>query len=905
MNVGTKLGSYEILSAIGAGGMGEVYRARDTRLNRDVALKILPAEFAADPDRLARFKREAQVLASVNHPNIAAIYGFEDDGVHALVLELIEGPTLADRIAQGPILVDEALAIAKQIAEALEAAHEQGIIHRDLKPANIKVRPDGAVKVLDFGLAKALEPAVSVAAGMTNSPTLSMQATYAGVILGTAAYMSPEQASGKAVDKRSDIWSFGVVLWEMLTGTSLFAAETISHTLADVLRAPIAFDQLPPDTSPAIRDLLRRCLDRDVKRRLRDIGEARVTIERSIADPLAGTPPAVAAVAPSARSRWRSAVILIAGATLGAALSGVIAVRFRPAAPSPIVTRFTIKLPEGQQFPLSDRRIVEVSPDGTQLLYVASRRLYRKAMWEAEAQPITLAENPLGLGGQAPAFSPDGRSIAFVTGIPAGVAIQKIPLGGGTPATLATMFATPFGITWTPDGILFGQGGQGIQRVSENGGTSDLLVSVKAGETATYPQLLPGLDAVLYTHGHADVVNSADGEVTVRSLKSGSERTVIRTGSDARYVPTGHLVYAVGGVLFAVPFDLQSLQTTGEPVAVVEGVRRGAVGVSRLAQFSVSNTGVLAYVPGPASLAQAQRDVAFIDRSGKIQPLNLPAALYEAPRLSPNGKQIAVGSVADKESVIWIYDVSGSTSIRRLTFGGRNRFPIWSPDGERVAFQSDLEGDLAIFSLRADGTGKPERLTKPEKGASHVPDSWSGDRLLFSQTKDAEVSSWILSVTERKATPFSDIRSSLPINAAFSPDGKWVTYQLGRAGDNAVYVQPFPATSAKYQISKGLAHHPVWSRDGREIVYLPAQSLPLVARINTQPSFAVGSTQVELPVKGSESGPASIRNYDIAPDGRLVGILAGQQLSSGVTPPQEIRVVLNWFEELKQKVPVK
>jgi serine/threonine-protein kinase len=910
---GDRVGAHEILSSLGSGGMGEVYRARDTRLNRDVALKILPADFQRDPERLARFKREAQVLAALNHPNIAAIYGLEgqegrdgqDSFPLALVLELVEGPTLADRIAQGALPLDETLPIAKQIAEALEAAHEQGIIHRDLKPANIKIRSDGAVKVLDFGLAKAFEPAPTGGPEMTNSPTLSMQATFAGVILGTAAYMSPEQASGKPVDKRADIWSFGVVLWEMLTGASLFAAETISHTLADVLRAPIDVSQLPPHTPPAVRDLLRRCLDRDVRRRLRDIGEARVTIEQALADPAGSANTAARPSTVIAVPWWRRAAPLLTSAVLAAAVSALVVLRIGSPAPAPTVVRFTYVLPEGQQFAPADRHLVDVSPDGTQIVYVANQRLYRKTMWELEATPVTGSDSPLGLVN--PVFSEDGRSIAFFGGIPGGGAIKKIPSSGGTPVTLTTTFANPFGITWDGDRILFGQGGLGIMRVSAGGGAAERLVSVKAGEATTYPQMLPGGDALLYTRGSTDFTNDTDAEVVVRSLKSGAEKTVIRNGNNARFVPTGHLLYAMGGVVFAVPFDLQKLETTGEPVPVMEGIRRGAVGVGGSAHFSVSSTGTLAYVPGPASLSLAQRDVAMIDRTGKVEPLKLPSAQYESPRVSPDGKRIAVVSLEGKEAVIWIYDLSGATSIRRLTFGSRNRFPIWSNDSERVAFQSDREGDLAIFAQRADGTGKAERLTRPERGASHVPDSWSpgGDRILFSETKGDDVSAWTLSVQDRKATPFGDIRSLLPIDAAFSPDGKWVTYQAGRTGDNAIYVKPFPATDAKYQVSKGNAHHPVWSRDGKEIIYLPAQSLPLVASISTEPSFAVGNNPVQLPVKGNENGPATVRNYDVMPDGRLVGVVNTGQPPSGVPVAQQIRVVLNWFEELKQRVAVK
>jgi len=911
LSAGSRLGAYEILSAIGAGGMGEVYRARDTKLGRDVALKILPDAFAADPDRLARFQREAQLLAALNHPNIAAIYGLEEsDTTRALVLELVDGPTLADRIAQGPVPLDEALPAARQIAEALEAAHEQGIVHRDLKPANVKVTHEGRVKVLDFGLAKLLEPDTAGSgrvAAVTNSPTLSMQATFAGLILGTAAYMSPEQASGKPVDKRADIWSFGVVLWEMLTGASLFAGETISHTLADVLRAPIDVARLPPGTPPAISDLVRRCLDRDVKRRLRDIGEARVAIEETTANPEAPMGASTSDRSPAVRRPlWRRTLPLVASALAGAAVIGLTMLNVRSAAPTPAVVRFTYALPEGQQFGPADRHIVDVSPDGTEIVYAANQRLYRKALRELEATPVPGSDNPQGPV-LNPVFSSDGRSIVFLAAGPTVAAFRKIPSNGGTPVTLASIALNPFGMAWDGDRILVGEGGGGIMRLPSNGGTLEGLVSVKAGEAATYPQILPGGDVLLYTRGSTDFTTDSDAQVVVRSLKSGQEKILVKNGNNAQYLLTGHLVYALGGVLFAVPFDLQKLETIGEAVPVVEGIRRGAVGVGGSAQFSVSRTGTMAYVPGPASLTLASRDIAIIDRSGKIEPLKLTPGQYEAPRVSPNGKRIAVGALEDKQFVIWICDLSGATSPNKLTFGGRNRFPIWSPDSERIAFQSDRDGDLAIFTQRADGTGKAERLTKPERDASHVPDSWSpdGDRILFSESKGDDVSSWVVTVKDRKVASFGDIRSVLPIDAVFSPDGKWVAYQSGRSGANAVLVQPFPATGAKYQISRGNAHHPVWSRDGKEIMYIPAQGLPLVVSISTQPSFTVANNPVQLPRKGNENGPASIRNYDVMPDGRLLGVVNAGQPPSGVPDAQRINVVVNWFTELQQRVPVR
>src|SRR5262245_31569711 len=872
--------------------MGEVYRARDAKLARDVAIKVLPAEFALDPDRLARFTREAQVLASLNHQNIAGIYGSEQGPaeagphVHALVLEYVDGPTLADRIAQGAIPVDEALPIARQVAEALEVAHEQGIIHRDLKPANIKVRPDGTVKVLDFGLAKLATGATHAGSkeqdpAYTVSPTITTPAmTQVGMILGTAAYMSPEQAKGREADKRSDVWAFGCVLYEMLTGTRAFVGDDVSDTLAAVLRADPNWTALPADLPQHIRSLLQRCLRRDAQKRLPHIAMARFEIVEAPDSAAQVTP--VPTVKPTL---VRRAMPVAIGTVVAAAITSGVWWTLRTASTPPIVTKFTITLPEGQRFSVGSRRNIDVSPDGTQIVYTANQRLYRRALWETEATPVEGAGGSVGsFGSGNPFFSFDGRSISFIASVPGGVGLMKVPSGGGTAQPLATVIDTPSGISWGRDGILMGQGARGIQRVSEKGGMPETLVTVRAGETASYPQMLPDGDSLLYTHGITDT--AADYEIVVRSLKSGSEKTLIKLGSDARYLTSGHIAYAVGGVLYAVPFDVKRLMITGEQTAVVQGVRRGGGS----AHYSVSNTGTLVYVPGSAAFTEAQGDLAFIDRKGQIERLNLPPASYEAPRVSPDGTQAAVSSREGGERNISIIDLSSEKALRKLTLGGSNRFPIWSRDGKRVAYQSDREGALAIFWQLADGTDRPERLTKPSEGASHVPDSFSpvSDVLLFSETKGGETSSWTLSLPDKNVKPFGNLKSQLPINAAFSPDGKWVTYQLGRSGENAVYVHPFP-TGQPYQISKGLAHHPVWSRDGKEVIFLPAQALPLVVLVTTQPSFSFSNNPLELPRKGLESGPNSIRNFDVMPDGRLFGVVNGRDTASGTANAQEIR----------------
>jgi len=931
---GARLGPYEIISPLGAGGMGEVYRARDSKLNRDVALKVLPEEFALDADRLARFRREAQVLASLNHPNIGGIYGFEDaGGIHALVLELVEGPTLADRIAQGSLPLDEALPIARQIAEALEAAHERGIIHRDLKPANIKLRPDGTVKVLDFGLAKALGPAeagryvrdgaaaldrsVRLQPDLTASPTIMSPAlmTGAGVILGTAAYMSPEQAKGREADKRTDIWAFGCVLYEMLTGRRAFEGEDVSDTLAAVLRGEPDWTALPVEVSPVIRVLLMRCLEKDRRKRIADLSTPLFLID----EPAIGARAAGAAPAPVTLPRtpiWRRAIPFLVTATVAGVLVGGVSWSLRPSSTPLTVTRFPLTLAEGQEFTNDGRQVVAISPDGTRMVYVANQRLHLRSMSDLKAMPIPGTEIQQGV--LNPVFSPDGRSIAFWSG--ADLTVKRIAINGGAPVTVCPA-DRPFGMTWDADGILFGQGPAGIMRVPASGGKPEILVDVNDGEIAHGPQMLPDGRTVLFTLARGAGTDRWDkATIVVQSSRSGDRKTLIEGGSDARYLPTGHIVYALGGTVFAVPFDLRRLEVTGEPVPIVEGVRRANTPDlnTGVAQFGVSDTGSLMYVPGPVSTTADQRDLARIDRKGGTEPLNLPPGPYEFPRVSPDGRRLTFGTDDGNEAIVWIYDLSGTSSMRRLTFGGKNRFPIWSADGERVAFQSDREGDLGIFWQRADGTGTAERLTRPEQGTSHFPESWApkGERFLFSASKGLRGSLWTLSLQDKKAEPFGGVQQSSPslARAMFSPDGRWVAYGSDETGVGAdvVYVQPFPATGVKYQISKDTGHSPLWSPDGKEIFYVRGAATQIaggqlvVMSLTTQPTFTFGNpvavTRGRLHLFGGLNVP---RRFDIGPDRGIIGVVDSVETPSAALAAPRIEVVLNWLEELKQRVPTK
>jgi serine/threonine-protein kinase len=901
---GVRLGGYEVEALIGAGGMGEVYRARDIKLGRFVAVKVLPEAFAADADRVARFQREAQLLASLNHPHIAALHGMEDTSAgHLLVMELVEGETLADRLQRGALPVEEALKIARQIAEALEAAHEKGIVHRDLKPANVKITPDDQVKVLDFGLAKAMETSPAAAADLTRSPTLSMMATQAGMVLGTAAYMSPEQAKGFPADQRSDIFSFGSVLYEMLTGRQPFQGDTAPDILASVIVREPDLTKLTPNLNPRLAELLRRCLEKSPKKRWQAIGDVRAEIETIAAAPHS-TPALAQALAPP-QPLWRRAIPFALTAIAVGGLAGTVGYYSRPAPAVPVVTRFSFALGDGQRFTNPGRHLVAISPDGTRMAYVANSQLYLRSMSELEARPILGTENPSGITN--PVFSPDGRSLVFYTGVnPGGGALKIIAVTGGVATTVCTA-DNPSGITWERETILFGQGNKGIMRVSQNGGKPELLVRVSGDELAHGPQMLPDRQTVLFTLATGTGADRWDkGHIVVQSLRSGERKTLIEGGSDARYLPTGHLVYALGGVLFSVPFDLTRLEVTGGPVPIVEGVRRGGP-TTGAAHFSFSDIGSLIYVPGPVSTTAAQSDLALIDRKGSTEQLKLPAGPYQFPRVSQDGNRIAFATDDGKEAIIWIFELSRTASMRRLTFGGKNRFPIWSADGQRVAFQSDREGDLGIFWQRADGSGAAERLTKPDQGTSHVPESWSprGERFLFGVTKGSSVSLWTFSLQDNKATQFADVQSLNPINAAFSTDGRWVAYTFTEAGAPWIYVQPFPATGAKYQVSKtGGVIHPVWSRDGRELVSQPVGQW-VVQTITTEPGFSV-SAPVPVPRGGAiGTPPAAQRNYDVMPDGRILGVVPAEQTQFAVSATPQIQVVLNWLEELKRRVPAK
>jgi len=912
---GTRLGPYEIVAPIGAGGMGEVYKARDTKLGRDVAIKVLPDLFANDLERLARFHREAQVLASLNHPNIAHIYGVEDSSsTHGLVMELVEGPTLADRITQGPIPLAEALPIAKQIAEALQTAHEQGIIHRDLKPANIKIREDGTVKVLDFGLAKAMESVSGARAEATASPTITTPAmTAAGVILGTAAYMAPEQAKGRPADKRSDVWAFGCVLYEMVTGTRAFEGEDVSDTLASVLAREPDWTAIPSDVPPAIRALLKRCLEKDRKQRIADVSTAYFLVTEH-----ATLAPAGVIVPPQTGPVTRRHVLTTAGVSLVVGiLLTVVAVR-AVIRPDPTlgrsVTRFTVALASTDSFTAPGRHLVAFSPDGTRLAYAANNRLYLRALDQLEATPIRGTDGSgTSPGTLNPFFSPDGQWIGFWQG----GQLKRVSVNGGAPVVICAA-AIPFGVSWEDDGtILFGQGRDGLSRVSAEGGKPDVVVRDPGG-LAHGPQLLPGGRAVLFTFragaGDPDW-NSA--QIVVQSLDTGKRQVVIDGGTDARYLATGHLVYVTGGTLLAVPFDVVKLKVTGGPVSLVENIPQSLN--TGAAQFSTSRTGSLVYVGGGLQAIQQARTLVWVDRQGHEDPLKAPARAYAIPRVSPDGKRVAL-DIRERQSNVWTWDLARET-LTRVTFGpDADRAPIWTPDGGGLIFASQRGGSQGLFWHAADGTGTDTRLTQSARAQTPNGISPDGAHLVFYEQDNIGASRDLMMLTlgqaqrsagagrgERaessRVTPL--VQTSFDeLNGEISPDGRWLAYQSNESGQQQeVYVRPFPAvTAGKWQISTGGGTRPVWARNGQELFYLTPMGALMSVRVVRGATWTTGASTKLF--QGPYSLPLAERSYDVSPDGQRFLMIKPIGADRPAAAPSLV-VVQNWTEELKRLVPTK
>jgi tRNA A-37 threonylcarbamoyl transferase component Bud32 len=907
LTAGARLGGYEIVALLGAGGMGEVYRARDPKLNREVAIKVLLASVMNDPERLARFGREAQLLAALNHPNIAHIHGLEEsNGVRALVMELVEGPTLADRITQGAIPLDEALPIAKQIAEALEAAHEQGIIHRDLKPANIKVRADGTIKVLDFGLAKALDPAGASGTNASISPTLSIHATQAGVILGTAAYMAPEQARGKVVDRRADIWAFGCVLFEMLTGTRAFKADDVTDTIVAVVSKEPDWQGLPTAAS-GVRPLLARCLRKDPKQRLQAIGDARIRLEELIS----GVSDDVAATrAPAATSSRRVATVAIAALAVGAVVAtGLTWVVTRPEPHAPLLTsRFEIVPPPAQSLAIQGAdRDIAISPDGRYIVYRAGAGLAQlvvRAIDRLDARPLAGVVNA-----RTPFFSPDSQWIAFMEG----TSLKRVSIAGGSAITICQCQASR-GASWGEDNsIVFADVTGGLLRVSAGGGEPTALTTpdvAKGEKNHGYPSVLPGSRGVLFTVGMG--LNPEQPQVTVLDLTTGERKTLIRGGSQAEYLQSGHLVYAAAGTLRVVRFDVKRFEVLSDPVPVVDDVWMASGGA---AGYAVSRLGTLVYVP--AKGAQMPRSLVWVDRAGQETPIRTPVRTYSEPRLSPDGTRVAL-TIRDQDIDLWIWDFVRETLTRLTSDPGADQRPVWTPDGNRILFASQRAGAFNIFAQAADGSATAEQLTSgadSEQYPAFVARDGTGIvgiqnssktsldivrfRLTYPTSRPVPAQSSPSTVEPLIQTTFSET------NAEISPDGRYLAYQSNESGRGTeIYVRPFPRVNdGRWQASTRGGTRPLWARNGRELFYLdPANTLTAVAVQTSGATFAVG-----IPTKVFDTTYAAplnnSRTYDVSPDGQRF-LMIKENAGEDRNPTRAgMVVVLNMFEELKAKPP--
>ena len=907
LEVGSRLGHYDVTALIGEGGMGQVYQATDTKLKRQVALKILPEAFSADPERLARFQREAEVLASLNHPNIAAIHGLEEaDGIRALVLELVEGPTLADRIKQGPIRLDEALPIAKQIAEALEAAHEAGVIHRDLKPANIKVRDDGAVKVLDFGLAKAFQPDASDPS-LSQSPTISLTAaaTQMGMVIGTAAYMAPEQAKGLPVDKRADIWAFGAVLFEMLTGRKLFEAGDVSEMLASVLIKDPDISSMGSHVPDYVRSLVRRCLVKDPRQRMRDIGDVRLAMEGAFETTV--SQPSVA-VARNLQVWQRPVVIAAAALVIGGLAVWALT---RPESVALRVERFAIPPPAPVKVRISPtRRDIAISPDGTRVVYATdlagenSPQLYVRPV---DALTATLLQ---GLGNIAfgPFVSPDSAWLGFVTGSGSQApdyVLKRVSILGGPTITICNTGGLTLGADWADDNtIIFGTiASSGLWRVSANGGDPEELTMLGAedGVNHGWPHVLPGSRAVLFTILAGNAIEQA--QIAVLNVETGEQRVLVSGGSAARYASTGHIVYGVGGTLRAVGFDLDRLELTNpNPVPVLPGVVTKSSGA---ANFDLARDGSLVYVAGQVS-GGAERTLVWVDREGNEEPLDLPPRAYGWPRLSPDATRLLV-TIQDPENVdVWIADVTRGTLAKLTTDPARDVNGLWTPDGERVVFMSQREG-VGLYWVAADGTGDVEQLMTIEDARYIRPYGWSpdGNTLVFEYAMvDFSPEIGVLSMEgDRTWEPL--IHTAAAERApAISPDGQWIAYTSNETGDRLVYVARFPDLTGRLTVSRGHAHDPVWAPDGRELFHLSTVNDSVTTVVPVEPGTNLRLGEATDLFEGDYVVSNQFRQWGVSPDGRFLRLRALSTSRTETDAVPEAILVKNWFQDLRRLVPV-
>jgi serine/threonine protein kinase len=895
LSPGDKLGHYEILAPLGAGGMGEVYKARDTQLKRHVAIKVLPNAMAHDPERLARFDREAKILAALNHPTIAVIYGLvESEGHSALVMELVPGDTLGSRIKRGLMSPQEACKVARQIAGALEAAHEKGVVHRDVKPGNVMITPAGLVKVLDFGLAAVSQP--SAPTDPNSSPTLAMACTVAGTIMGTAAYMSPEQAEGLPVDKRADIWSFGVVLWEMLTGKRLFQGQTLSRTLADVLRMEIDFTKLPQEVPTAMRDLLSRCLERDVNTRLRDIGEARIALDRV----LDRAPTDESEDHPVSRRRtvlpWVAAAVL----ALIAAFASWTAWSSTRAPERPML-RLRVDL--GENARISGLTTPAIAPDGTCLVFLSvdatgKRQLATLRLDQSQPTLLPGTENATG-----PFFSPDSQWIGFE----AEGKLKKVPVQGGSVITLCDAPGLR-GAAWGDGGYIIAtlgsNPGYGLSRVPETGGTPQPLTKPEQTGEATHrwPQILPGGKSVLFT-GNAITGNYEGASIQVLSLETGKWKVVQPRGYYGRYLPGGYLVFVREGTLYGVPFDLDRLEVAGTPAPLLEDV--AGFPVLGNGGFDFASNGTFVYLPEVAGATASP--LAWLDATGKTQPLPV-AGSYTSLRLSPDGKQLA--AIVSHRPELQVFDLTRGAAMRRQSIAAQGiRAVTWAPDGNHIVLTSLSSAGYTLQWIRADGAGEIQELltSKSElRGASISRDG----RVIYAQASaGTEFDLWMLpldlSDPEHPKPGKKELFLGSPAwedQPSISPDGRWVAFESNKLGTFEVYVRPAsaePSSPVQWQVSSGGGSYPVWSRGGSDLFYVANRGIMTVHYSLNSPSFVVD------PPRPWSSTPLGSSQFDIAPDGKRLLVALPVQTNGQQTDSAHIVFLLNFFDEVRRRMPVR
>ncbi len=877
---GTRLGPYEVVSAIGAGGMGEVYRARDTKLNRDVAIKVLPDAFAQDAERLARFTREARTLASLNHPNIAQIYGIED---RAIVMELVEGEDLSAHSARGPLPLAEALPIARQIADALEAAHEQGIVHRDLKPANVKVRADGTVKVLDFGLAKAMDQAgAGASADAMNSPTLTARATQMGMILGTAAYMAPEQAKGRPVDRRADIWAFGVVLYEMLTGERAFKGDDISEVLATVLKTEPDWHALPAGTPASVRRLLRRCLEKDPRKRLSAIGDARLELDER-------EPAMTAADAPTTPARRSIGLASAAGMVAVAILATIGLTRVLSPSTEPssqgAATHLSIALPDGDEVTDTNLLPLAMSPDGTRVAYVALRdgvrRLFLRHL--TDPTPVALVGTE---GARSPFFSPDGQWIGFF----AQEKLKKAAVASTAVQIITDNVADPRGGTWSPDDTIYfaPTNVSGLWKVPASGGTASEVTRLDRarGEVShRWPQVLPDGKALLFSSWTGP--GPDERAIIVQALTTGDRHVLVPGGDTPRYLPAGYLTYGRLDTLLAVPWNPSQTEVGNiAPISLPEFPRIENEGAS---DYAVSTNGTLAYVAGGAA-RYAQR-IVWVDRAGATEALPMPERDYEAVGLSPDGQR-AVVQIREGTMGLWLYDFARHTLTPFATTGGSSQGAVWTPDGRRILYRGTRGGTRNIYWKSADGSGDEERLTTRED-VIQTPASVSADGQWLVFTEGGVGGGSVRTMRlQGDRTPRQLVRPGW--NGQVSPDGRWLAYQSDVSGQAEVYAVPFPGPGPRIPISANGGIDPLWSRDGRELFYTRGEKMMAVT---VAPGATLSVTAPRVLFEGRyRPSLNSLTAFAVSADGRR--FLRVQQVQPD-RPVTRIDVVLNWLAEFK------